>query len=197
MSESDLPRAILDACVLYPPGLRNLFMWLAVEEVFVPKWTDDIHEEWISNTLEADAKKNDPPRLSRVKLERTRQLMDENSSRSLVTGYKKHIPSLTTMRDQDDRHVLAAAIESESPLIVTFNLRDFPASVLSPYGVEAIHLDSFLCDLFDENPSGFMKAVSEMLSALKNPPRPLAEQCASFRRLGLTQLTNRLKKFVP
>ncbi len=34
--------AILDACVLYPAPLRDLFMRLAVK-LYQPKWTEAIH----------------------------------------------------------------------------------------------------------------------------------------------------------
>ena len=106
---AERPRVVLDSCVLYPPGLRNLLMWLAVEEVFVPKWTEEIHAEWMDNALENDAKKNSPPLLSRAKLERTRDLMNRNAARSLVTGYEHWIPSLS-LPDPNDRHVSHARV---------------------------------------------------------------------------------------
>ncbi len=31
------PTAVLDACVLYSAALRDLFMWLAVAELYFPK----------------------------------------------------------------------------------------------------------------------------------------------------------------
>ena len=37
---------VLDSCVLYPPSLRDLFMWLAAAMVYQPRWTEDIHSEW-------------------------------------------------------------------------------------------------------------------------------------------------------
>ena len=46
------PVAVLDACVLYSASLRDLFMWLALAGVYFPKWTEEIHEEWIRNVLE-------------------------------------------------------------------------------------------------------------------------------------------------
>lgn len=47
----------------------------------------------------------------------------------LVTGYEP-IVEVLDLPDPDDRHVLAAAIRSGAQVIVTDNLKDFPATVL-------------------------------------------------------------------
>jgi len=51
--------------------------------------------------------------------------------------------------DPKDRHVLAVAVRSGAQLIVTSNLRDFPASSLSEWGVEVRHPHHFLIGLFE------------------------------------------------
>ena len=61
----------------------------------------------------------------------------------MVIGYESCIPTLD-LPDLNDCHVLAAAIQSRADFIVTFNLKDFPTSVLANYGVEAIHPDEML-----------------------------------------------------
>ena len=48
--------------------------------------------------------------------------MDQVNPKSLVTCYERRTADLT-MPDENDRHVLAAAIESGAAVIVTFNLR--------------------------------------------------------------------------
>ncbi len=60
-----------------------------------------------------------------------------------MTCYEDLITTLT-LPDPDDRHVLAAAIHGGAGLIVTFDLGDFPAVVLGPWHVEAVHPDEFL-----------------------------------------------------
>jgi hypothetical protein len=189
--EADLPCAVLDACVLYPAGLRNLFMWLAVEGIYVPKWTDAIHREWIDNALEEDARRHAPPRLDRAKLERTRALMDENAPRSRVTGYEHRIAGLA-LPDPDDRHVLAAAIEAGASVIVTFNDRHFPDAALAAYGIAAVGPDAFLCERFDAEPHAFLRAVSALRESLKNPPLTLEQLCQGWQRVGLTRLVRRI-----
>jgi len=51
--------------------------------------------------------------------------MDAAVPGALVSGYERHTGRLH-LPDPDDRHVLAAAIEAEADLIVTFNAKDFP-----------------------------------------------------------------------
>ena len=94
--------ALLDANVLYPPGLRDLLMWLAVVLAYEPRWTEEIHAEWMRNVLK------DRPEVTAAQLERTRRLMDQVNPKCLVRGYEARIPTLT-LPDENDRHVLAAA----------------------------------------------------------------------------------------
>jgi hypothetical protein len=57
--------AILDACVLYPAPIRDILLNLADLEIYAPKWSEIIQEEWIKNLLE------NRPDLSKRKLQRT------------------------------------------------------------------------------------------------------------------------------
>ena len=168
MSEATVPVAVLDANVLYSASLRHLLIWLAVTEAFDARWTAAIQDEWTQSLLA------DQPHLDAKKIARTRQLMDKFIPDGLVTGYEALIPSLT-LPDVDDRHVLAAAVHCSASVIVTKNLRDFPASVLAEFGIEAMHPDAFVSRLLDENPAAVIEAVRLHRADLKNPPRSPAE----------------------
>ena len=63
--------AFFDANVLYPSGLRNFLMHLALTGIFRAHWSADVHEEWMSNLL-----KNRPDLTRAKKLERTRHPAD-------------------------------------------------------------------------------------------------------------------------
>jgi hypothetical protein len=126
--------AVYDACVLYPAQLRNLLLHLAVSGAFRARWTERIHDEWMRSLLKRHAD------LDRSKLERIRQCMDEAVPDCLVRDYEG-IESMLTLPDPDDRHVLAAGILCHAGAIVTYNLTDFPAEILGPYGMDAQHPD--------------------------------------------------------
>src|SRR5579872_28797 len=179
--------AILDSCVLYPAPLRDFFMRLAVQ-LYQPKWTETIHEEWIRSVLA------DRPDLTRAQLARTRELMDRHGGACLVTGYEELIPALT-LPDPDDRHVLAAGIRAGANVIVTANLSDFPAEILSKYGIEAQHPDEFINHLLDLAPHVVCGAAKRQRESLKNPPKTVDEYLESLERQGLAQTVARLKQF--
>lgn len=85
-----------------------------------------------------------------------------------VTGYEHRIAEVT-LPDPDDRHVLAAAIHADAQLIVTKNLRDFPAGALAPWSVEARHPDAFLAELHHDHPDTLGEVVQAMAPAWGSP----------------------------
>lgn len=181
--------AFYDANVLYPAELRNFLMHLAVAGLFRAKWSADVHEEWMSSVL---ARR---PDLTRTKLERTRALMDLHAVDALVTGYEDLIPGLQ-LPDPDDRHVLAAAIRGRADVIVTLNLRDFPARVLGSFGIEAQHPDEFTLRLLDLAPLSVVAAAESHRQSLKHPPRTTGEHLLALERQGLTRSASALRRLV-
>ena len=162
-------------------------MHLALTGLFRAKWSADVHEEWISALLEKR------PDLTREKLERTRAFMDLHATDALVTGYEDLIPGLQ-LPDPDDRHVLGAAIRGQADVIVTMNLRDFPADVVGAFGIEAQHPDEFVLHLLDLASGLVIAAAETHRQSLKNPPRTANEYLESLERQGLTQTACALRE---
>jgi predicted nucleic acid-binding protein len=178
--------ALLDANVLYPAELRSFLMYLAVPGVYRAKWSKDIHEEWMSSLL------LNRPDLTRGQLERTRELMDKNAPDALVTGYESLIPSLN-LPDEKDRHVLAAAIQSNASVIVTNNLRDFSAESLREFEIEAQSPDEFILHLLDLTAEDVYEAAEAHRLSLKNPSKTVAEYLNTLESQGLLRTVAELR----
>lgn len=170
--------AFLDASVLYPAPLRDLLLELAVSDLYRAKWSSSVHEEWINALLRI---RDD---LTREQLERTRDLMNAHVRDALVADFEDLIDVLK-LPDPDDRHVLAAAIKGRADLIVTANLKDFPAEVLGRWGMEAQHPDEFLTHQFHLSQPTFLRAVKTVRLRLKNPPKSVDEYLDTLRAQGL------------
>lgn len=179
---------VFDACVLYPAPLRSLLMYLALSGQFRARWSEDIHEEWIRNLL--IVRKD----LNRDQLNKVKSLMDKHVPGALVTNYQSLISSIQ-LSDKDDRHVVAAAIQTRAEAIVTFNLKDFPEQTLSTYGLKAIHPDDFIADLMDLNVSYVIDAVRRHRASLKNPPFTTDDYLDSLLKQRLPETVARLTSF--
>lgn len=133
--------------------------------------------------------------MSREKLDRTRQLMDEHALDALVTNYEELIPDLH-LPDPKDRHVVAASIRGRADLIITRNLKDFPAQILAPLGLEAQHPDEFVLNLIDLAPGLVLEAVQNHRTSLKRPPKTIDEYLGTLEREGLTQTASALRDYI-
>ena len=127
--------AFLDTNVLYTLVSRDILLWFAYYDLFIPKWSQNIFDEWKNVMLRKGLDEREALR----RIDRVNQAFPF----ALVMGYKPIIQTLD-LPDQNDRHVLAAAISSGSNYIVTNNLSDFPSKKLNPYGVQVVSVDDFL-----------------------------------------------------
>jgi predicted nucleic acid-binding protein len=152
---------VTDACVLYPMALCDTLLRAAEKGLYRLFWSDLILGEVHRNLL-----KN-----SRITLEQADwrlAQMREAFPDAAVTGFERLIPVMPN--DEKDRHVLAAAVAAGAQVIVTSNLRDFPAAALDPFGIEAQSPDEFLLHLLDLSPAQMGQILREQAARLK--PRP-------------------------
>lgn len=152
-----MPQVVVyDANVLYPSTLRDVLIRVGLARLVQPKWTDRILDEVFDN-LRANR-----PDLDRARLDRTRRLMNDAIRDVTVADYE-HLIEQIELPDPDDRHVLAAAIHIDAQVIVTRNLRDFPAQALEAWDLEAQHPDVFLTELCEAHPEalgGIVTAIA-------------------------------------
>ncbi|TDW97443.1 putative nucleic acid-binding protein [Dinghuibacter silviterrae] len=167
--------AVLDANVLYPLSLRDYLLNLAVEGLYDPIWTPEIHDEWIRNLL-----KNRPD-LKRKQLEATRKAMDKAFPGANVTNVQS-IANRLALPDPDDRHVLAAAIKAGAEVIVTANLRDFPEVMLAQHNIRAEHPDSFILSCIERDHQKSVRAFEEQVAVLRNPTMTVDEVLKSMEK---------------
>jgi predicted nucleic acid-binding protein len=169
--------AIYDANVLYPGSLRDLLIRLGQTGLFQAKWTHQILDEMIDAIVAAQ------PDLA-GRLQRTRELMNEAIPDVRVSGYE-HLINGLELPDPDDRHVLAAAIRANAQVIVTSNLKDFPADQLEPYDIEAQSPDEFVLHVLELAPARVVSTLEDQARALTNPVTTVDDLLDRLRVVGL------------
>jgi hypothetical protein len=179
------PVVLLDANLLYPFHLRNLLVQLGVHHIIAPRWTDAIHDEWIGSLVATG-------KATRERLIRTRDIMQRVLPEADVRGYEHRIADLT-LPDPRDRHVLAAAIHAGAEVLLTFNLKDFPADVAAPFGLIVTDPDTFLCGLFTADPEAVLAAVDAARMNLSRTTPSAGAFIDALARQRLVGLASRLR----
>ncbi|MDA0318344.1 MAG: PIN domain-containing protein [Proteobacteria bacterium] len=133
-------KLLFDTCVLYPTVMREMLMGTMEISGDTPFWSERILEEWaraarkIGPTGEAQAR-------TEIALLRARWPKAE-------AIWAASLEARLWLPDENDKHVLAAAIASSADLIVTLNKQDFPRGTLREEGLDRIDPDTLLMQIF-------------------------------------------------
>jgi len=169
-------KCVLDTNVIYPIEIRDLLFLLAHYDLYTPKWSAHIFDEW----KEVMMRKG----LSEEEANRRTQKANQAFPDALVTNYSGLIKGLE-LPDPKDCHVLAAAIKTNANVIVTNNIKDFPSDYLNSFGLAAKTADDFLTDIIDLNPEQATKAFKEMVLNRRNPDLDEFQVLDILRKRGL------------
>ena len=185
---------VIDACVLTSALKRNILLSLAEAEFFRPRWSDDIlgeTERAIASILLSQGGPNSADAAHRH-IEQIRSAFGD----ATVEGFHHHVASLVGLPDQNDGHVIGAAVQSGAALIVTDNLKDFPSSILGPLGIEAKSADAFIADTIDLDMGRAVTAIKLMRERFKKPALTAADLLLRFETNGLVESSDLLRPHV-
>lgn len=180
-------KAVLDTNVIYPVVIRDLLLWFAHYDLYTPKWSKHIVDEW-RDVME---RKNVPAEIASARV----NVINLAFPDALVTNYDGLICAVD-LPDEKDRHVVAAAIKVNANIIVTNNLKDFPEDYLRGFGLSAKSADDFLTDIIDLNHEKAKEAFKEMVCHKKKPDLDEYQMLDQLRKCGLTQTADYLHSLI-
>ncbi len=164
--------ALLDACVIFPYSLSNVLLEAAYKGLYRVHFSNKILDEAIRNRVKRG-------RMDQVTADRFRVALIKGFSHALVEAPVSLEEKMEN--HPKDRHVLASAVYAKVDVIVTSNLKDFPASSLAPWNMEVMHPDDFLNYLCDENGDDVLhNLISTQIAGFKKPPITFLEFLSNF-----------------
>lgn len=159
--------ALIDACVLVSAPRRDLLLTLAEAEFFRVRWSRNIISETQSALRNIFAERGVEDHDARAA--RAVAAMQTAFPEALVDDQEGLQPLTFGLPDANDEHVLSAAVQTQAQAIVTDNLADFPAAILSPLNIEARTADDFIADTVALDEGKAVAAIRSMRVRLRRP----------------------------
>lgn len=169
-------RVFLDTCVLVSAIATDVLLTLADRTIFQPIWSDAVLTELRDVLGRSGA-------LHPEQIEYRVETMRRAFPRATVTGFEREIERMTC--HAKDRHVLAAAVQGNCTVLVTFNTRDFPESSTAQHGIVVRHPDVFLLDCFAKDGRETARAMEQLIGMRRNPPLSYTVLADRLERAGL------------
>lgn len=177
---------VYDANVLFPNTVRDLLIRIAQAGMVQARWTGEILDEMLG------ALRKNRPDIPPEKLHRLHGLMNAAVRDCLVSGYEPLIEGLK-LPDPKDRHVLAAGIKTGAQVIVTRNLKHFPASDLQPWDIEAKSPDDFVLDQVGIDGRAVAACVQQIADSRTQPAEAVEDVLGQLERDGLVESVTALR----
>ncbi|NEM91980.1 PIN domain-containing protein [Galbitalea soli] len=169
---------LADANVLYSRVLRDYLLYAATQGLLEIRWSAEILAEVIEHLAENIVG------------------FDAAAGARLVAAMNGAFPAAEVepdsgaeaavadlpLPDEDDRHVLAAAVAIGADVLCTDNLKDYPADAMEVVGIRLMSADALLTLLLTEFPDGMLAAHRLAVSRL--PGATDESTLVALRRAG-------------
>lgn len=186
--------AFVDACTLASALKRNLLLTLAEAEFFRLRWSATILDE-TQKAIEKILADKDVADAT-VRASRARASMEAAFEEAMVVDFDQFLSACEGLPDENDAHVVAAALKTQAAVIVTDNLRDFPEELLRRLNLKARSADAFIADTIALDTGRAVAAVRRMRERFRKPEKTADVLLLDMEANGLTETVDVLRPHI-
>jgi len=172
---------LADANVLYSRVLRDYLVYAADEGAISIRWSRTILVETVKHLQANNSTFDDEQGDLLIRL-----LNDAYPEAEVepTASARRKVKGLD-MPDEDDRHVLAAAVAAHADILCTDNVKDFPPQAMASVGIELLTADTLLSRLVTMHPARMRDAHRTTVASLTGATD--RSTIAALRRAKATQ----------
>lgn len=177
-------RVLIDTCVLYPTVMRELVLGVAKTGAFTPLWSARILEEWARA-----ARKLGPAGEPQARAEIA---LTQAAFPDAEVAVPEGVAARLWLPDENDIHVLAAAVGASADAIMTLNAKDFPKGTLAEEGLIRLDPDAALYGHWLEAPDAVEAVAQSVLAQAQSLSGTPWEMRALLKKARLPRLAKAL-----
>jgi hypothetical protein len=182
-----LRRVYPDTNVCFPISLLDLILRMDEAGLHRVLWTEDLLAELVRVWVARGARSHTDAERVAAGIRRT--FPNQEVPRAEYEGLIVSMPG----RDADDHRHSAAAVARAPCVLLTSNLKDFPAAALARRNVQVTTADDYLVEATAEGAPDLALLVVEMAAARRRPPMTSAEVLTRLERAGVPRFARAVR----
>jgi predicted nucleic acid-binding protein len=181
---------LTDANVLYSRVLRDYILYAAEYQIISVAWSRQILLETTGHLMV------------------NRPSFDQAAADALIGALGKTFPyaernpgpehfeqaARLELPDEDDRHVIAAAIAAEADVVCTANITDFPVAAVGGFGFTVLTPDELICQLITSFPAVMLLVHQTSIANLRGASNE--STLAALRKSGAPQAADMIARLL-
>lgn len=179
-------RVFVDTNVLFPFSVMDLMLALTEDSIHDIVWSERLLREWERVIVREQQRSTESAAAV------TRAIRRFFADGEIPESAYAHLVEQMPGDDPDDRHHTAAALAAGADALITWNLADFPATVLAERGLRVLDPDTYLCELYRELPTEVSNTVIRLAGEKRNPPMTVHDAIARLTKAGLPEFADHL-----
>ncbi len=182
-----MERVFADTNVLFPFSIMDLVLGMAEDGMHEFLWSEDLLQEWQRVIVEAS--RRSAQSAASVAAAIREFFEDGEVTRAAYEADIDEMPS----PDIDDRKHIAAAKAGRATVLLTKNLKDFPAAALAEMSIRVLDIDAYLCEQLDASPEQMLWTGSRIAGEKRRPPMSLDEWLSVVGKAGAPEFVARFR----
>ncbi len=182
-----MERVFADTNVLFPFSIMDLVLGMAEDGIHEFIWSNDLLDEW-ERVIVQNNQRSAESAASIVAA--IRDFFEDGEI--LTTSYAADVDNMPSA-DLDDRKHIAAAKVGRATVLLTRNLKHFPAEPLSEMSIRVLDADTYMCEQLTSSPEQMLWTVTRIASEKRRPTMTVGELLATLSNAGVPEFAERFR----
>lgn len=180
-------RIFVDTNVLFPFSVMDLLLALSEDGIHEVIWTETLLDEWEEVIV------REHHRTAETAASITAAIREFFSESDIKRSAYKHLLREMPDNDPDDHEHMAPAIVGGASILVTRNVKDFPADPLARHGLRVVEPDTYLCEPMDDMADEMVDTVVRLADEERQPPKAPDDLVADLERADVPRLARQIQ----
>lgn len=182
-----MERVFADTNVLFPFSIMDLVLGMAEDGIHEFIWSNDLLDEWERVIVENNQRSAESAASIVAAI---REFFDDGEIPT--ASYAAEVDFMPSA-DPDDRKHIAAAKVGRATVLLTRNLKHFPAEPLLEMSIRVLDADGYLCEQLDGSPEQMLWTVTRIAGEKRRPSMSIIELLAALGNAGVPAFAERFQ----